>query len=118
MQSQNLTGSGGPKLDQHSDLFEYNLGYSLCSSCLILDAKIDLTDKTGKKLPLNSEIYTHHILVSSIERPKRKSALVPTGLCPGELGGNQLRDSGISNPRAITQRLASLSKQILGTSQP
>jgi hypothetical protein len=53
----------------------------LCKECLILDARIDVTDKTGKKLPLSSEIYTHHIILSSVGEPATMPPLSIASSC-------------------------------------
>jgi hypothetical protein len=53
----------------------------LCKECLVLDARIDVTDQTGKKLPLSSEIYTHHIILSSVGTPATMPPLSIASSC-------------------------------------
>jgi hypothetical protein len=48
---------------------------------LILDARIDVTDKTGKKLPLSREIYTHHIILSNVGTPATMPPLSIASSC-------------------------------------
>ncbi|KAF2418408.1 hypothetical protein EJ08DRAFT_739179 [Tothia fuscella] len=92
--SKHLAGEGGIKLDKHSYLFEYNLG-SVWKDCIVLDARIDATDKTGKKLDLSSEVYTHNIILSNAGQSRSVAPLTPQGSCTGSLPTNP---SGGSNP--------------------
>jgi hypothetical protein len=43
-------------------MFELKVG-GICKSCMIQSAKVDVTDKNGKKLTLKDQVYTHHINV-------------------------------------------------------
>jgi hypothetical protein len=104
-QDQHLVGSGGVKFDRHSDLFETNIGTALCTSCLLLSARIDLTDKTGKKLPLNSEIYTHHIIVGGVEKRTIKPAVSAVALCKD---GPQTRRGGFADFSASPHAIISI----------
>jgi hypothetical protein len=47
-------------LDKNSDMIELKLG-GICKGCMIQSAKVDITDKNGKKLTLKDQVYTHHI---------------------------------------------------------
>jgi hypothetical protein len=43
-------------------MIELKLG-GICKGCMIQSAKVDITDKNGKKLTLKDQVYTHHINV-------------------------------------------------------
>jgi hypothetical protein len=44
---------------------------------MVLQARADITDKDGKKLSLNDQVYTHHILMTDMNRATNMAPLVP-----------------------------------------
>jgi hypothetical protein len=58
-------------------MIENALG-GLCSECMVLGAKIDITDKSGKKLGLENQIYVHHIITMDLARRMTMAPLFPS----------------------------------------
>jgi hypothetical protein len=49
----------------------------LCKSCMVLQAKADVSDKNGKKLSLNDQVYTHHITIVDTSRTGGMAPITP-----------------------------------------
>jgi hypothetical protein len=67
-------------------MIESALG-GLCKDCMVLGAKIDITDKNGNKLGLENQIYVHHIITMSLGRTMAMAPLFPSfgkGSCAGK----------------------------------
>jgi Fe-S cluster biogenesis protein NfuA len=73
--------------DKQSDLVEAKLG-GLCKDCMVLQARADITDKDGKKLSLSDQVYTHHIVVTDMDRSFNMAPFTPgRGSCSSGRGG-------------------------------
>jgi hypothetical protein len=71
-------------------MIENALG-GLCRDCMVLGARIDITDKEGNKLGLENKIYVHHIITMALGRTMTMAPLFPAlnrGSCQGSpMGG-------------------------------
>jgi hypothetical protein len=45
---------------------------------MVLQARADITDKDGKKLSLSDQVYTHHILMTDMNRVTNMAPLMPS----------------------------------------
>jgi hypothetical protein len=75
--SQSTHKQVGLKLDKQSDMIENALG-GLCKDCMVLGARIDITDKDGNKLGLENQIYVHHIITMALGRTMAMAPLFPS----------------------------------------
>jgi hypothetical protein len=77
----------GLKLDENSDMLESTLD-GVCKDCMVLQATAHITDKNGKKLGLQDEIYLHHIVMVDSGRTLNMAPLIPaSSSCPAGKGG-------------------------------
>jgi hypothetical protein len=76
-------------------LFEYQLD-DLCKNCLVLDARIDITDKAGKRIDLSSQVYNHHVVLTGTTEKPIRPVLMPGGLCVGKYPDLQQMANGIA----------------------
>jgi hypothetical protein len=69
--------SSSRSIDKLSDMIEINMG-GLCSECIVLQARAEITDKNGQRLGLNDQVYTHHILAVDMSRGMNIAPIIPT----------------------------------------
>jgi hypothetical protein len=80
--------AGGIKLDPNSDTQSAVLA-GICKECMVLQANMETSDKTGNKVGITEGIYTHHFITvdmgrSQVPNPVKSTC---TGGGMGMLGG-------------------------------
>jgi hypothetical protein len=58
-------------------MIEIKMG-GLCKECIVLQARAEITDKDGKRMGLNNQVYTHHIIAVDMSRGMNMAPIVPT----------------------------------------
>jgi hypothetical protein len=84
--------AGGIKLDPNSDT-QAALLAGICKECMVLQANMETSDKTGGKIGITEGIYTHHFITIDIGRSQVPNPVKTTcangkgGLLGGGLSG-------------------------------
>lgn len=87
--------AGGIKLDPNSDT-QANLLGGICKECMVLAAKMETSDQTGKKVGITEGIYTHHFITIDMGRNQVPNPVKST--CPPKGGLMGLMSSNAATP--------------------
>jgi hypothetical protein len=104
--------AGGIKLDPNSDTQSALLA-GICKECMVLQANMETSDKTGSKIGITEGIYTHHFITVDLSRSQVPNPVKTT--CADGKGG-LLGLGGMYAPKPAAHKAAAHQRRQLGGS--